>query len=209
MNNTVRLPLILASQSPRRRTLLEQIGFPIRIVQPTVTEQRRPNEPAGEYAVRNAREKAHSVLPLVGGGRTGRAGRHIVIAADTLVVLDDRILEKPRDAAHARAMLRTLSGRRHDVITGLCVLATRTDAEPEERALAVRTEVEFRTLNARNIDGYIATGEPMDKAGAYAVQGAAGFMVRSLHGSHSNVIGLPLSELVDILEGDFGCRPFA
>ena len=120
----------------------------------------------------------------------------IVIAADTLVALDGRALGKPKDDADAAAMLRALSDRAHDVVTGLCV----TDTATGRRALCVeRTRVRFRALTGREIDDYVGTGEPRDKAGAYAIQGAAGAFIDAIEGSYSNVVGLPLHAVAAML----------
>lgn len=182
------LDIILASRSPRRRDLLGLLGRTFRIVEPTHEEQRQPGEHAADYAVRNAHEKARSVLPHAG------PGHFLVIGADTIVVLDERILEKPRDAAHARAMLRALSGRQHEVITGLALLTP-----AGEQCRAVRTEVVFRKLSDAEIEAYIATGEPFDKAGAYGIQGHAAPMVTEIRGSYTNVVGLPLAEVAEVI----------
>ena len=185
--------IILASQSPRRRELLALLGRPFRVLTPGHDERQRPGEAPADYARRNAREKARSVLARV-------AGPCLVIGADTIVVLGRRVLEKPRDAVQARAMLRALSGRRHAVITGVSLLLRRPPAAPVLRTFAVRTEVVFRRLRAQEIAAYVATGEPMDKAGAYAIQDGAAHMIRTLRGSYTNVVGLPLAELADRLE---------
>jgi len=182
------LDIILASRSPRRRDLLGLLGRTFRIVEPTHEEQRQPGEHAADYALRNAREKARSVLPHAG------PGRFLVIGADTIVVLDERILEKPHDTAHARAMLRALSGRTHEVTTGLALLTP-----AGEHCVAVRTAVTFRALSEAEIEAYIATGEPFDKAGAYGIQGHAAHMVTEIHGSYTNVVGLPLAEVAKAL----------
>jgi septum formation protein len=182
------LDIILASRSPRRRELLGLLGRPFRIVEPTHAERRRPGEHAADYALRNASEKARSVVAHAG------PGRFLVIGADTIVVLDERILEKPRDAAHARAMLRALSGRQHAVITGLALLTP-----TGEQCRAVRTDVVFRALGDAEIETYIATGESFDKAGAYGIQGHAAHMVAEIHGSYTNVVGLPLAEVAEAL----------
>lgn len=176
-------PLILASASPRRRELLAQLGRPFSVVAPGVEEAPWPRERPASYALRNAAEKARAVAE--------RYPHAMVLAADTIVVLGDRILEKPSDAAHAAAMLRALSGRAHDVITGVCLW------QPEgggfrERAVAVRTAVRFRALGEAEIDAYVASGEPMDKAGAYAIQGGAAGFVEAYDGPYDNVVGLPL-----------------
>jgi septum formation protein len=182
------LDIILASRSPRRRDLLALLGRPFRILEPEHEEQRLPGEHAGDYAVRNAREKARSI-------RHHTAENFFIIGADTIVVVDDAILEKPRDAADARAMLRLLSGRRHEVITGLALLTP-----AGERCWPVRTQVVFRALSDAEIEAYLATGEPFDKAGAYGIQGHAAHMVQGLSGSYTNVVGLPLAEVAEALQ---------
>ena len=182
------LDIILASRSPRRRDLLTLLGRPFRVIEPEHEEQRRPGEHAGDYAVRNAREKARSV-------RHHAAENFFLIGADTIVVVDDVILEKPRDAADARAMLRRLSGRQHEVITGLALLTP-----AGERCWPVRTQVVFRVLSAEEIEDYLATGEPFDKAGAYGIQGHAAHMVQKIFGSYTNVVGLPLAEVAEALQ---------
>ena len=181
------LDIILASRSPRRRDLLGLLGQTFRIIEPEHEEQRLPDEHAADYAVRNAREKARSV-------RHHATENFLVIGADTIVVLGERILEKPRDAADAHAMLRALAGKRHEVITGLALLSSNG-----EDCRAVRTEVEFRELTDAEIAAYLATGEPFDKAGAYGIQGHAAHMVTEIRGSYTNVVGLPLAEVAAAL----------
>jgi septum formation protein len=171
--------LTLASASPRRRELLTLLGRHFEVMVPQVDETPKPREAPRAFAERLAKEKAHAVE--VEG---------TVIAADTIVVLGRHILGKPANAAHARKMLRKLSARRHKVITAVCV----KNGE-HTQVFSVVTKVLFRTLDNREIDAYIATGEPMDKAGAYAIQGGAAHMVRSIKGSYTNVVGLPLCEL--------------
>ena len=182
------LDIILASRSPRRRDLLALLDRPFRVIEPEHEEQRLPGEHAGDYAVRNAREKARSVR------HHAAAEDFLVIGADTIVVVDDRILEKPSDAADAHAMLRMLAGRRHEVITGLALLTS-----TGEDCRAVRTEVAFRDLTDAEIAAYLATGEPFDKAGSYGIQGHAAHMVSEIRGSYTNVVGLPLAEVAAAL----------
>jgi septum formation protein len=182
------LDIILASRSPRRRDLLALLDRPFRVIEPEHEEQRLPGEHAADYAVRNAREKALSVR------HHATAENFLVIGADTIVVVDDRILEKPSDAAVAHAMLRLLAGRRHEVITGLALLT-----KAGEDCRAIRTEVEFRELTDAEIAAYLATGEPFDKAGAYGIQGHAAHMVSAIRGSYTNVVGLPLAEVATAL----------
>ena len=182
-------PLVLASASPRRRELLAHLGLPFEIVRPEVDESLRAGEGPAEAVARLACEKARE------GRRAHPAA--LVVAADTLVSLPGgEIFGKPRDAADAKRMLRALSGRAHEVRTGVCV------AGPAgERSAVVTTEVRFRPLGDAEIGWYVGTGEPLDKAGAYAVQGKAAAFVAAIDGSWSNVVGLPLAELTVLLEG--------
>jgi septum formation protein len=176
-------PLTLASASPRRHELLATLGLDFNIVVPKIDETPQPDEKPRTFAERMAKEKADAVEA---GG--------IIIAADTIVVQGEMILGKPTNEQHATDMLRTLSGAMHEVITGVCVKSA-------ERTLvfSVSTQVEFRAVAEGEIEAYVATGEPMDKAGAYAIQGGAGQMVRRIEGSYTNVVGLPLCELHEAL----------
>lgn len=176
-------PLILASASPRRRKMLAELGLDFNIVVPEVDETPLPDEKPRAFAERLASEKAHAV-----------SGDGIIIAADTIVVQNETILGKPADANHARDMLRTLSGAAHEVITGVCIKNVMRTV-----VFSVVTQVVFRILEDNEIEDYIATGEPMDKAGAYAIQGGAAHMVRSIDGSYTNVVGLPLCEVHEAL----------
>lgn len=185
--------IILASASPRRRELLSGLGLSFDVVVPGIDERPWPREMPASYALRNAAEKAREVA-----GRMGSGSDLIIVAADTIVVADDRILEKPVDTAHAADMLRRLSGRWHEVMTGLCVWH-RVAGGFREQADAVRTGVRFRDVSEGEIAGYVATGEPMDKAGAYAIQGGAAGFVAETRGSYSNVVGLPLESLRSML----------
>ena len=189
--------LVLASASPRRRAFLHALGLRFRILPPQLNERPNRGEVPAHYARRLAEDKAAEVAARV-------RGRGVVIAADTIVVQGRTILQKPRDRTDATRMLRALSGRWHAVISGLCVLRVDAGRTVRTRSQTVRTAVEFKRLTADEIAGYLATGEPMDKAGAYAIQGIGSFMVRAIRGSYTNVVGLPVAELVDILEQDFG-----
>lgn len=195
------MTIILASASPRRREFLRQLRIPFRVVIPRVTETPCRGELPAEFAHRAAIDKAH----WVAARQRGRGSR-VIVAADTIVVFGRRILQKPRSRADAAGMLRLLSGRWHEVITGVCVTAVRGSRIVKEHSTVVRTAVAFKKLVSQEIRSYVASGEPMDKAGAYAVQGRGSFMVRSLCGSYTNVVGLPMAELIDILEGEFGFR---
>jgi len=175
---------ILASASPRRADLLERAGQRFEREASAVEESPRAEEGALEFAARLARDKAYDVARR-------RPGRW-VLAADTVVIVDGEPLGKPRDAAHARAMLARLSDRRHEVATAFVLLdsAGRTFA-----ADVVRSGVVFRRLEPADVDSYVRTGEPFDKAGGYAIQGAARAFVREVNGSLTNVVGLPMAEV--------------
>ncbi len=174
--------LTLASRSPRRRELLEQLGLELQLKPADTDETPLLAEQPGDYVRRVAREKARAV--------TGET----VLAADTAVVLGAAILGKPRDPEDARRMLRALSGQRHEVMTGVC--AARAG---REETLAVTTAVRLAALTEEQIAWYVDTGEPLDKAGAYAVQGLGGAFVEEVRGSVSNVVGLPLAETLSLL----------
>jgi septum formation protein len=186
--------LILASASPRRAELLTAAGIPFEVRPAHIDEAFRPGEEARTYASRVAVEKAQAVA----AGSPGRP----VLAADTVVVIDGQILGKPADSADAKRMLRLLSGRTHEVLTAVVLIAgndpggdfpKRTWKSPPGSYSAVEvTAVEFVLLSRAEIDWYVATGEPLDKAGAYAIQGLASRFVTRIEGSYSNVVGLPV-----------------
>ena len=181
--------LYLASQSPRRRQLLEQLGVRFGTLAVNVPESPVPGEPPADYVSRVAREKAGAGLLQL----SGVAGA-VVVGADTEVVLNDEVFGKPASAEQAAAMLRRLSGRTHHVLSAVwCVSGGR-----EERALSV-SEVSFAELSAEEIAAYVGTGESLDKAGAYAIQGRAAAFIRQLSGSYSGVMGLPLYETAQLL----------
>jgi septum formation protein len=184
--------LVLASASPRRSELLRSVGLEFDIVPADIGEAMLPGEAPSDYVSRLSNEKARVVAERVGGGV-------IVIAADTTVDVDGRILEKPVDDPDARRMLRLLSGRTHLVHTGVTV-----SWFPETRArgtttIVAETAVRFIELDDRAIDWYLATGEHAGKAGAYGIQGTAGAFVERIDGSVTNVIGLPLAETLALL----------
>jgi len=185
--------LILASASPRRRELLAGLERPFDVISPEIDETAWINEAPASFALRMAQEKALAVL----NGRP-ESESVCIIAADTIVVLDGRILGKPVDADDAVATLHALSGKPHTVITGVCVMR-RTGADVSIKGDAVRTAVSFRSLSEAEIHHYVASGEPMDKAGSYAIQGGAAGMVDHIDGSYSNVVGLPMETLVRLL----------
>lgn len=188
--------LYLASQSPRRRQLLEQIGIRFDTVDVEVPEIRAPGESPADYVSRVAREKAGAGLLKLSG-----VDGAIVLGGDTEVVLGDEVFGKPGDADHAASMLRQLAGRTHRVLSAVwCVSAGR-----EERALN-ESAVEFAPLSERQIRAYVDSGEPFGRAGAYAIQGLAAAFIRRLDGSHSGVMGLPLFETAQLL-ARFGLGP--
>lgn len=186
----------LASKSPRRRQLLDQLGIRHAVLDIDVPEQREPGEPPADYVSRVAREKAGAGLLQVLGG-----DHAVVLAADVEVVLDDEVFGKPVDAADAAAMLARLSGREHEVLSAVWVM----DAG-RERGLVVRSTVRFDVLDAARIDAYVASGEPFGKAGAYAIQGRAAAFISALHGSYTGVMGLPVYETAKLL-AEFGVHP--
>ena len=177
--------VILASQSPRRKELLGLFPIPFEVKVADIDETMDSNAPAETEVARVSRLKALAVTC---------GDDDIVIAADTIVVCDGKILGKPRDAADAKRMLRSLSGHTHQVMTGMTVVRGQNIISCTEI-----TDVSFRGLSDREIDAYIATGEPMDKAGSYGIQGGAALFCESLHGDYYNVMGLPVCRLFEIL----------
>ncbi|HYX39397.1 MAG TPA: Maf family protein [Oligoflexus sp.] len=194
--------LVLASSSPRRQELLRYLGLPFTIAVPAIEEKRRLHESPLDYVQRNSREKAQIVYQTLAHDKPWA-----VIGSDTIGVLDDEVLEKPLDAADAKRMLERMSGRSHKVLTGLAVVFGQgpwasahgpgPSAGVEQRV--IETDVFFKKLTAQEISYYVGTGEPLDKAGSYGIQGIGGFLVEKISGSYSNVVGLPLVELTEIL----------
>ena len=184
-------PLVLASASPRRRELLARAGVSFEVIPADIEESALPGETPGQIAARLARAKALAVAH-----RLGPDPARFVLGADTIVVLDESVLGKPRDARDAEAMLSLLVGRTHRVITAVVVARSRDLAW---RARTVESRVRLRPAELDEIRAYVATGEPLDKAGAYAVQGRGRRFVAEIAGSESNVVGLPLDETLDLL----------
>lgn len=182
--------LILASQSPRRRELLHAAGFDFEVRVPDLSEIPRHGESPHDYACRLARQKA---LSVAGAERADT----LVLGADTIVLSDDQILEKPNDAQDARRMLESLSGRAHSVITGVCLVRATNVIEACDFE---STEVTFRTLDEAEISAYVASGESFDKAGAYGIQGLASKFVSRVNGCYFNVVGLPVSHVYGLLK---------
>jgi septum formation protein len=187
----MKMKLILASSSPRRAELLRAAGMAFDVYAPQVDEARHPQETADVMVARLAEAKARATVELV-----GKAKPAIIIGADTAVELDGEIFGKPRDAAHAREMLSSLSGRTHFVMTGICVLRLPDSAT---RSAVERTAVTFAPLDPSEIEAYVRSGEPFDKAGGYAIQGRAGSYIPRLEGCYFNVVGLPLARLHRLL----------
>ncbi|MBE0483653.1 MAG: septum formation inhibitor Maf [Bacterioplanes sp.] len=183
--------IILASASPRRQQLLHQIGVPHEVLPANVDETPLCGELPCDYVQRVANSKALAVFT--------QCSAATVLAADTTVVVDGQILGKPEDADHARRMLAQLSGRCHQVMTALS-LVRGGHSQPEYQQVRVTTDVTFAVLSATTIDRYMLTSEPFGKAGGYAIQGFAAAFVQAVHGSYSNVVGLPLAETADCLQ---------
>jgi len=185
-------PVVLASSSPRRRVLLRELGLGFSVRVPDVDERPLPGERPGPHVRRLALAKARAVARELAPG----CGAQWVIGADTVVVLDGRILGKPRDAGDAQGMLARLSGRTHEVLTGVALVPA---AGGRARTAVVRSRVEMKPFDEATIRRYVAGGEPLDKAGAYAVQGRGRQLVARVSGSLSNVVGLPLERLGRLL----------
>jgi septum formation protein len=190
--------LILASASPRRQELLHSAGISFEVIPSEVDEEMEGGETPEEHVIRLARLKAVKV------GEIHRT--RWVLAADTGVIVDGRILGKPRDRREAEGMLEMLSAREHRVVTGYCLLQV---SSGKSRQGSVVSRVRFKELSLDEIRWYLNTGEPFGKAGAYAIQGKAAFMVKEVRGSYTNVVGLPLCEVVEALRemGDFTVHP--
>lgn len=185
--------LILASSSPRRAQLLSQVGLDYQVVIPDVDEAVHENELPLDYVARMSRQKAGSVAALFENQKTALSDK-IVLAADTVVVIDGDILGKPKDKSDAITMLQRLSGTTHQVVTSVSV-----QCQSKVETTLVETNVQFRTLSHEECTRYWMTGEPKDKAGAYGIQGLASIFVEKLSGSYSNVVGLPLTETLALL----------
>ncbi|MSP91919.1 MAG: septum formation protein Maf [Myxococcales bacterium] len=219
-------PLALASSSPRRKELLERLGLTVRVVPSNIDESQLPGELPEDYAKRVARQKVLAAVKRLqatlytteqearrhfaqgsfglGAGTVGRGDEPVrwVVGADTVVVVDDVIFGKPADPQEAREMLVRLSGREHLVISGFCLFDLRRNREGLQ---AVTTVVKFKELTRTEIDQYVSVGESLDKAGAYAVQGVGSYLVEYVRGSYTNVVGLPLCQVIEMME-EMGAR---
>lgn len=183
--------LILASASPRRQELLRNANIPFTAKPTDISEDARPGEAPQACAERLAREKALAIAHLYPDA--------FVLGADTIVVVDGEMLGKPRDSADAARMLRLLSGRCHQVITGVCLIKPSSGALPEHVTASETTLVTFERLTDEEVQYYVSTREPMDKAGAYAIQGIASRWVSRIDGDYSNVVGLPVPLLYRLM----------
>ena len=188
MPNTI----YLASASPRRREILVSLGFQPVLLTAETDETARSGEAVADYVARMARQKNVAARQLA--AQRGLVLAQPLLSADTVVALDNAILGKPRDAAHARELLESLSGREHQVWTAVCM-----SLDGQTLEAAQRSDVRFKELSAQEIAAYIASGEPLDKAGAYGIQGIGGVFVAHLSGSFSGVMGLPVFETVQLL----------
>jgi septum formation protein len=192
--------LVLASNSPRRAELLRKAEIRFRVHATEIPETRRAGESPRRFAMRLASEKAAQIAALEPGNQ--------VLAADTVVVAGSRVLGKPQDAAEARRMLRLLSGRAHEVITGVCLRGPDSGGQPFTDTRLESTEVRFEALTDQEIEEYVASGEPFDKAGAYAIQGRASRWISGIRGDYCNVVGLPVALLYRMLR-EHGCLDVA
>jgi septum formation protein len=197
--NAQDLRVILASSSPRRIEMLSALGLAFEKIVPNWEEKREQGEDAIDYALRNSVNKGLSVLSdlKASNGLDGRLT--LIISADTIVLIDGLVLEKPQDENDARLMLGRIAGRTHTVVTALSIVKACGDLH-EIHSQTVTTEVTLAPVSENEIARYVATGEPLDKAGSYAIQGRGGYMVSRIDGSYSNVVGLPLAELVAMMQ---------
>jgi septum formation protein len=185
------MPIVLASGSPRRQELLKEAGISFVVRPANIDEIQHAGEGAVYFAERMAREKARAIRASV--------PESIVLGADTIVVARDQVLGKPTDAADAFRMLRLLSNRQHFVITGVCLIGPDSQGNDYEDIRSEKTAVYFSQLTDDEIRDYVATGEPMDKAGAYAIQGGASRWISKIEGDYNNVVGLPVDLVLRIL----------
>ena len=197
MSQSTPATLVLASGSPRRHQLLEKAGVAFEILPADIPEEQRPQESPSDFARRLAVEKARAVAD-----RLPESSDRLVLGADTIVVIDGEVLGKPSDAAHADRLLSQLLGRTHDVITAVAIVDRRSRRIWQ---LQVESSVSMRTASDAEREAYVATGEGLDKAGAYAVQGEGRRFIERIVGSESNVIGLPVEETLALLRAAREC----
>lgn len=180
--------IVLASTSPRRRELLSQLGYQFSVVSPDIEEVKQAQESAQQYVERLSLEKAMAGLELSDSSS-------VVVGSDTVVVLNEHVLEKPNDFGHAKAMLQGMSGEKHQVLTAVSVVS-----KNKQSSVVVTTDVWFKTLSEKEIEQYWLSGEPQDKAGSYGIQGLGGRFVTRIEGSYYAVVGLPLYETDQLLQ---------
>ncbi len=182
--------IVLASSSPRREKLFRELGLHFIVISPNVVEVHLAGESPVDYVLRISLEKALSVAATL-------KNRQLVIGADTIVVCDGEILGKPKDREDAKSMLTKLSGQHHQVMTGISIVRAKREIMHAE---SIESVVKFKTLSPNEIEEYVNTNEPLDKAGGYAAQGVGAFMIEGIQGSFTNVVGLPLSTLSNALK---------
>ena len=192
----MKIEFILASGSPRRKSLLNDAGLEFKVIVPEIIEKVLPNELPEAYVNRNSDEKAQAILTKY---KSINKQPILILAADTIVVLAGEILEKPESENDAMGMLSKLSASTHQVLTGYSVVLS-SGGQVVQRHFIERTNVTFKSLSDLEIKRYVETGEPMDKAGAYAAQGVGAYMIESIDGSYTNVIGLPISQVFSNIE---------
>ena len=206
------MKLILGSQSPRRRELLERMGLKYTVLTAEIDETKYETEDPEESVCRICREKAFAVAAQMQNAKCKMQNKSLIVTADTIVVLDGRILGKPHSEDEARAMLRALSGREHEVFTAFTLLPVgmqnaKCKVQNEQSYThCEKTYVKFRDLTEAEIAAYVASGEPMDKAGAYGIQGLGAMLVESIRGDYFTVMGLPICQLAQALKR-FGIDP--
>lgn len=189
--------LVLASTSPRRKDLLTALGLTFQVQPSTIDEIMDPALAPEELVLNLAQQKTADVFKSLSD--KSRDERLLVLGADTIVVLDGNFLGKPTDRAEAIDMLKRLSGRAHEVYTGVWLIVREDDGRVIESHSCERSKVFFRSLDERELEAYVDTGEPMDKAGAYALQGIGAALIEKIEGSHTNIVGLPIPNVVSLL----------
>jgi septum formation protein len=202
MKTSLRIPLVLASTSPRRIDLLKQVCLNFQVRAPLSEELTKAGEPPEVMVARLAEEKADSVRDSL----IQEIGECLVVSADTIVVAPDgkTVLGKPMDERRAKVMLKLLSGKTHSVLTGYCISHVKpkqkAGQKPRKLIRIVKSKVKMRTLSGKMIQDYVTTGEPMDKAGSYGAQGIGTALIERIEGSYTNVVGLPMAEIISDLE---------
>ncbi len=201
------LLIILASTSPRRLDLVKQVRLPVIVIAPDADETPFRGEKPKQLVQRLSLAKALSAQTMI--RNQNRAG--FIVAADTIVVSPQgkKVLGKPADSTEARRMLKSLSGKTHSVLTGYCILNSQSTSKKEPWVRVVETKVKMRQLTEKTIADYISTGEPMDKAGSYGAQGIGGALIEKIEGSFTNVVGLPITEILKDLEVGFKIKPLS